>query len=84
MMCEWCGEPNAEIPVNAIGMVGTSTVYYHVECQIRQVTGGLKHHRRECHCYNRSADNEPPNGMTLHEESFEVRRLVDGGDWNYG
>ena len=85
MTCNWCDESGASesMPMlDAEGNVGD--FWYHPECELRHVLGGLKHHGQLCSCFDPDGDNEPPDGMTRHDEALEVARLVGIGEWNFG
>ena len=78
--CVWCGETGATSPVPAVDR--NEPLYYHRVCLLRQATGGLKHQRRECHCFG-GEDNEPPDEMTRYQEALEIDRLIAEGEWDF-
>ena len=67
-----------------VGSEDQGVLWYHNECQLRNVLGGLKHHRRLCSCFVEGGDNSPPTGMTKHEEALEIMRLVQADEWSFG
>jgi hypothetical protein len=82
--CYWCGEPGVDESMPSITNAGEAgTVWFHNECQLRSVLGGLKHQRHECPCFG-GEDNNPPDGMTRYEEAQAIGRLVHEGRWDYG
>lgn len=84
MICERCGEEGAEESMPFIGVDEVGTIWYHHECQLRNVTGGLKHQRKQCACFVKGGDSDPPDGMTAREEAIEIARMVTAGEWTYG
>jgi hypothetical protein len=83
MICGWCDELGAVESMPMVGVDETGTFWYHRECELRNVLGGLKHARRQCPCFG-GTDNDPPDGMTRRSEAREIARLVEAGKWNYG
>lgn len=84
MICAHCGDPDATESIPYVGSEDQGVLWYHNECQLRNVLGGLKHSRRECSCFVEGGNNDPPFGMTQHDEALEIARLVQAGEWNYG
>ncbi len=84
MICERCDEEGATESMPYVGVDENGTIWYHNECQLRNVLGGLKHGRKECSCFVDGADSDPPDGMTAHEEALEIARMVREGVWVYG
>ena len=88
--CTYCGEegatesmPYVGIPRHKVHGEKLATLWYHNECQLRNVLGGLKHHRQQCSCFVEGGDNGPPDGMTSHEEALEIMRLVQANEWSF-
>jgi hypothetical protein len=50
--------------------------HVHMECQFRNVVGGLAHHEGRCSCHGGSTATP---GMTLREEAVEVWRRMQAG-----
>jgi len=84
MICSRCGEEGATESMPFVGVEETTTIWFHNECQLRNVTGGLKHQRKLCACFIEGGDNDPPDGMTSHEEALEIARQVREGVWSFG
>lgn len=83
--CGYCGEPGATESMPFVGAEDErGTMYFHEECEMRNVLGGLKHQAKTCSCFLEGGDNGPPDGMTPHEESLEIMHRVKHGNWDYG
>ncbi len=83
--CGFCGEPGATESMPFVGAEDERGImYFHEECELRNVLGGLKHQAKICSCFLEGGDSNPPAGMTDHAEALEVMRLVKLGTWNYG
>ncbi len=86
ILCYWCDEsdPDPTESMPFISTEGTSTLWYHRECGLRNVLGGLKHQSHTCGCFIDGGDNDPPDGMSRRDEALEIDLLVANGKWSYG
>ena len=86
-VCAHCDEEGATESMPFIGAnarLAPDCLWFHDECQLRNVLGGLKHQRKLCRCYNTDGDSDPPEGMTKHQEAEEIMKLVRADQWSYG
>lgn len=83
--CGYCAEPGATESMPFVGGEGErGTMYFHEECEMRNVLGGLKHQAKICSCFLEGGDNSPPAGMTMHGEALEIMHRVKLGNWDFG
>jgi len=78
--CGWCDEVfdandcGFEIPYMG-GPAEPRVLYYHTDCQLRQIVGSVAHLRRECSCFVPGSECTDPPQMTLRQAAVEAARV---------